>query len=47
MGEKKKKNPFLTDKPSGTLPKRDKDNSLLLNLNKKMKDNIDKLKESK
>jgi hypothetical protein len=47
MGEKKKKTPFLKEKPSGTLPKRDQENSLLLNLNKKMKDNIDKLKKSK
>lgn len=47
MGEKKKKSPFLTDKRSGTLPKRDKDDSLLLNLNRKMKDHIDKLKKSR
>ena len=40
MGEKKKKSPFLTDKPTGTLPKRDKDDSLLLNLNRKMKDHM-------
>ncbi|MGW5955749.1 hypothetical protein [Bacillus mycoides] len=47
MGEKKKKTPFLTDKPSGTLPKREKDDSLLLNLNKKIKENINKLKKSR
>lgn len=47
MGEKKKKSPFLMDKPSGTLPKREKDDSLLLNLNRKLKDNIDKLKKSR
>lgn len=47
MREKKKKHPFLTNKPTGTLPKREKDNSLLLNLNKEMKDNIDKLKKSR
>ncbi|MED4676788.1 hypothetical protein [Bacillus nitratireducens] len=47
MGEKKKKSPFLTDKPSGTLPKREKGDSLLLNLNKKMKENINKLKKSR
>lgn len=47
MGDKKKKTPFLTEKPTGTLPKRDKENSLLLNLNKKIKDNIDKIKDSK
>ena len=47
MGENKKKNPFLTDKPTGTLPKRDKHESLLLNLNRKMKDHIDKLKKSR
>ena len=47
MGEKKKKSPFLTDKSSGTLPKRDKDDSLLLNLNRKMKDHIEKLKKSR
>jgi hypothetical protein len=33
--DKKQKSPFLTNKPSGTLPKRTKENSLLLNLNKK------------
>jgi len=44
---RKKKSPFLTDKPSGTLPRRDKDDSLLLNLNRKMKDNIDKLKKGR
>lgn len=47
MGENKKKSPFLSDKPTGTLPKRDKDDSLLLNLNRKMKDHIDKLKKSR
>jgi len=47
MKEKKKEKTFLTDKPTGTLPKREKDNSLLLNLNKEMKNNIDKLKKSK
>ncbi|MEH7415360.1 hypothetical protein V7266_08785 [Neobacillus drentensis] len=47
MGVKKKKSPFLTDKPSGTLPKRDRDESLLLNLNEKIKDNIDKLKKGR
>ena len=44
---RKKKSPFLTDKPSGTLPRRDEDDSLLLNLNKKMKDKIDKLKKGR
>jgi hypothetical protein len=47
MGEKKKKSPFLSNKPSGTLPKRDKDDSLLLNLNRLMKVHIDKLKKSR
>ncbi|WP_342543701.1 hypothetical protein MHH33_09465 [Paenisporosarcina sp. FSL H8-0542] len=47
MGEEKKKTTFLTDKPSGTLPKREKDESYLLNLNKKMKDNINKIKKSR
>jgi hypothetical protein len=47
MGEKKQRSPFLTNKPSGTLPKRDKDDSLLLNLNRKMKDHIDKLKKNR
>ncbi|MFJ8265683.1 hypothetical protein [Peribacillus asahii] len=32
MGEKKQKSPFLTNKPFGTLPKRDKDDSPLLKL---------------
>jgi hypothetical protein len=44
---RKKKSPFLMDQPSGSLPKRDKDHSLLLNLHKKMKDNIDKLKKNR
>jgi len=44
---RKKKSPFLVEKPSGSLPKRDKDHSLLLNLHKKMKDNIDKLKKGR
>jgi|GEM_PF-5744252 len=42
MNDKKHKSPFLTNKPSGTLPKRSKDNSLLLNLNRKIKDEIEK-----
>ncbi len=47
VGVRKKKSPFLTDKPSGTLPKRNRDDSLLLNLNTKIKDNIDKLKKGR
>jgi hypothetical protein len=47
MGEKKKKSPFLSNKPSGTLPKRDRDDSLLLNLNRKMQVQIDKIKKSR
>lgn len=47
MGEKKKKSPFLADSPSGTLPKRENDDSILLNLNKKMKNTIDKIKKSR
>ncbi|NRD79622.1 hypothetical protein HPT25_19865 [Bacillus sp. BRMEA1] len=47
MGERKKKSPFLTDKPSGTLPKRNKDDSLLLNLNSKMNENIKQLKKNR
>ena len=47
MGEKKQKSPFLSNKLSGTLPKRDKNDSLLLNLNRKMKHHIDKLKKSR
>lgn len=46
MGEKKKKSPFLTDKPS-SVPKRDKSNDPLLRLNEKMKNNINKLKNSR
>ncbi|WP_249877926.1 hypothetical protein [Niallia circulans] len=45
MGDEKKKKTFLKKSPSGTLPKREKNDSLLLDLNKKMKDNIDKLKK--
>jgi len=47
VGVRKKKHPFFTDRPSGTLPRRDKDDSLLLNLNRKMEDNIDKLKKGR
>ena len=47
VGVRKNKHPIFTDRPSGTLPRRDKDDSLLLNLNRKMKDNIDKLKKGR
>jgi hypothetical protein len=46
MAEKKKKSPFLLDKPS-TTPKRDRKNSQLMKLNDKIKENIDKLKEGR
>ncbi|WP_176547251.1 hypothetical protein [Bacillus sp. AFS053548] len=46
MSDKKQKSPFLTNKPTGTLPKRSKENSLLLNLNRKIKDEIDKFKKN-
>ena len=47
LGDNNKKIPFLTDKPSGTLPKRQMADNLLLNLNRKLKNNIDKLKKSR
>jgi len=43
--EKKEINTYFTNKPSGSLPKRSIENSLLLNLNRKIKDEIDKLKK--
>ncbi|WP_179887041.1 hypothetical protein [Bacillus sp. AFS088145] len=46
MNDKKQKSPFLTNKPTGTLPKRNIENSLLLNLNRKIKDEIDKFKKN-
>ncbi|WP_350019430.1 hypothetical protein [Priestia flexa] len=45
--KKKKKSLFLKDSPSGTLPKRNKNDSLLLNLNGKIRKNIDKLKKDR
>ncbi|MBT2656034.1 hypothetical protein J7E81_12465 [Bacillus sp. ISL-18] len=47
MSVRKKKSPFLLDQPSGSIPKRDQDHNLLLNLHKKLKDNIDKLKKGR
>ncbi|MEH7453093.1 hypothetical protein [Gottfriedia acidiceleris] len=42
MENKKERNTYFTNKPTGTLPNRSKENSLLLNLNRKIKDKIDK-----
>ena len=47
LGENNKKSPFLKDKPSGTLPKREIADSLLLNFPRKLKDQIDKVKKSR
>ncbi|WP_179865415.1 MULTISPECIES: hypothetical protein [unclassified Bacillus (in: firmicutes)] len=46
MADKRKKSPYLLDKPS-TAPKRDRSNSQLMKLNEKMKENIHKLKKSR
>jgi hypothetical protein len=46
LSDKKQKSPFLTNKPTGTLPKRSKENSLLLNFNRKIKDEIEKFKKT-
>ncbi|MFF3024592.1 hypothetical protein ACFVRR_18375 [Gottfriedia sp. NPDC057948] len=45
MENKNEKETYFTNKPTGTLPKRPKENSLLLNLNKKIKVEIDKIKK--
>ncbi|MET3699849.1 hypothetical protein SAMN05877753_11332 [Bacillus oleivorans] len=44
MQSKKRKSPFIFDKPSGKLPKYDKDNDILLDLHTKMKRQIEKIR---
>ncbi|MGX9135929.1 hypothetical protein ACWV26_16430 [Rummeliibacillus sp. JY-2-4R] len=44
MKSNKKKSPFFLDKPSGKLPKYKDEDDRLVNLNKKMKNKINEIK---
>ncbi|MGM0846532.1 MAG: hypothetical protein ACQEUT_16270 [Bacillota bacterium] len=47
MKEKQRKNPYVKEKPSGTVPKRSFKNHQLLILNNQMKEHLNILKQGR